>query len=147
MNLKHYTYFTNNDFQDYEFYSEGPKGKIKKVVRFSKIEVDPIVYNLGFGDEKLETGEINDSVITNNEDRDTVLATVANTIIDFSNYHNNPYIYAKGSTLTRTRLYQIGISKLWEEINKDFDLYGLKEENWQEFKKNVNYKAFLVKRK
>lgn len=34
MNLPRYNYFTN-DFQDYEFYSDGPKGKIKKLITFS----------------------------------------------------------------------------------------------------------------
>jgi len=147
MNLDRYTCFTNNDFLDYEFFSEGPKGKVKKVVRFSKIEDDPIVYNMGFGDEDPDTGEINDLAITNNEDRDLVLATVANTIIDFGNHYGNHYIYAKGSTPSRTRLYQMGIASLLEEIRMDFDIYGLKNENWHDFKKDVNYEAFLVKKK
>jgi hypothetical protein len=148
MNLERYTYFTNNDFLDYEFYSEGPKGKIKKVVRFTKItDKEPIVYNLGFGDADEETGVFDDSIITNNKDRDLVLATVANTIIDFTNYYGNHYIFASGSTPARTRLYQIGISGIWEEISKDFEIYGLKEDNWHSFEKNVNYDAFLVKRK
>jgi hypothetical protein len=148
MNLEHYNYFTNNDFKEYEFYSEGPKGKIKKVVRFSKIPGrEPTVYNLGFGDAGEETGVYDDSIVTNNADKDMVLATVANTIIDFTNHHGNHYIYATGSTQSRTRLYQMGISRLWVEINIDFDIYGLKEDNWYKFERNVNYHAFLVKKK
>jgi hypothetical protein len=50
MNLDHYTLFTT-DFRDYEFYSEGPQGRIKKIVRYRRIENDPITYNLAFGDE------------------------------------------------------------------------------------------------
>ena len=146
MNLERYQYFTNEDFEDYEFFSEGPNGRIKKVVHFSKIQGRD-EYNLGFGDEDLKTGEISDSVVTNNKDRDIVLATVACTIIDFSNHHHNPFIFARGSTSSRTRLYQISISKLWEEISLEFEVYGLKNENWNEFQKNVNYEAFLVKRK
>jgi hypothetical protein len=148
MNLERYAYFSNNDFQDYEFYSEGPKGKIKKVVRFTKIsDEEPAVYNLGFGDASKGTGIIDDSIVTNNQDRDTVLATVANTIIDFTDHYGNHYIYATGSTPSRTRLYQMGIAGLWEEISTDFEVYGLKDDNWHEFEKNVNYDAFLVKRK
>ena len=42
----------------YEFFSEGPKGKIKKVVRYRLIEAYPNkVYNLGFGDKDETTGE------------------------------------------------------------------------------------------
>jgi hypothetical protein len=148
MNLDRYNYQISNAHQDYIFYSEGPKGKIKKIVRFSQIQdLELPVYNLGFGDADNETGVVDDSVITNNKDRDMVLATVANTIVDFTNYYGNHSIYAKGSTPSRTRLYQIGIAGLWEEISIDFDVYGLKEDNWHEFKINVNYDAFLVRRK
>src|SRR5476651_2083907 len=104
MNLPHYNYFTN-DFKEYEFYSIGPKGKIKKIVKFQKIQDEPLVYNLAFGDQDPETGLINDSIKTNNEDRDIVLATVANTINDFSDHYGNHYVYAIGSTPVRTRLY------------------------------------------
>ena len=41
----------------------------------------------------------------------------------------------------------MGISALWQEISIDFDVYGLKQEDWHEFQNNVNYEAFLVKRK
>lgn len=47
----------------------------------------------------------------------------------------------------RTRLYQIGIAGLLTEINKDFEVYGFVNGKWQIFQKNVNYEAFLVKRK
>jgi hypothetical protein len=148
MNLEHYAYFSNNDFQDYEFYSDGPKGKIKKVVHFNRIpDQEPIAYNLGFGDVNPETGIIDDNIVTNNADRDMVLATIANTIIDFTNHYGNYYIYATGSTPARTRLYQMGIAGIWEEIRINFEVYGLKDDNWHEFKRNVNYDAFLVKKK
>ncbi len=59
MNLKRYACLANNDFKSYEFYSEGPNGKIKKVVTFTKIEdEDIVIYNLAFGDENSETGDI-----------------------------------------------------------------------------------------
>ena len=98
MNLERYPYINSNDYQDYEFYSEGPKGRIKKIVMFTKIpNTDPLVYNLGFGDQNPYSGHIDDAVVSNNEDRDIVLATVANTIVEFCSYHGNHYIYAKGS--------------------------------------------------
>ncbi len=146
MNLPRYKYFTD-DFKDYVFFSEGPKGRIKKVVRFTKIENDPDVYNLGFGDEEQGSGKINHWIVTDNEDRDVVLATVANTITEFINHYGNHYIYVKGSTPARTRLYQIGISSLLDKIKIDFDIYGSKNGVFHKFQKNVNYDAFLVKRK
>jgi hypothetical protein len=75
-----------------------------------------------------------------------VLATVANTINVFCDHYGEHFIYVEGSTLSRTRLYQIGINRLWEEIKKDFKVWGYKDGDWQDFKSNVNYEAFLVKR-
>lgn len=93
------------------------------------------------------TGEINETSVTNNKDRDKVLATVAGTILDFTNYNGKHLIYAKGSTPARTRLYQMGIARIWEDVETDFQVYGLKDGRWRAFKKNVNYEAFFVKRK
>ncbi|EHQ29040.1 DUF6934 family protein [Mucilaginibacter paludis] len=147
MNLERYPYLASNNFNNYEFYSSGPKGQIKKGVRFSLISNDPVIYNLAFGDIPDGTDVIDDAVVSNNNDRGMVLATVANTIIDFTNNYGNHYIFATGSTPARTRLYQMGITSLWNEISIDFDVYGFKGDAWQAFKSNVNYDAFLVKKK
>ena len=78
---------------------------------FTKIpNSEPPIYNLGFGDQDPNSEKTDDVVVNNNEDRDIVLATVANTIVEFCNYYGNHYIYAKGSTTARTRLYQMGIA-------------------------------------
>jgi hypothetical protein len=145
MNLDHYTFFTT-DFQDYEFYSEGPRGRIKKIVRYRRIANDPVTYNLAFGDEN-EEGVVSDTVISGNQDKDIVLSTVANTINAFCDHYGNHFIYAEGSTAVRTRLYQMGIGRLWTVISVDFDIWGYKDGSWQDFRINVNYEAFLVKRK
>jgi hypothetical protein len=147
MNLERYPYFASNNFRDYYFFSTGPKGHIKKGVRFSRMNDDPIIYNLAFGDIGETTGEIDDVIVSNNADRNMVLATVANTIFDFTNNYGNHYIFATGSTPARTRLYQISIAALWTDINLDFDIYGFKDDLWRPFQKNTNYEAFLVKRK
>ncbi|BAU52825.1 DUF6934 family protein [Mucilaginibacter gotjawali] len=147
MNLERYPYFASNDFKDYEFYSDGPKGRIRKVIMYTKIQDNPAMYNLSFGDADVETGIVYDDVISNNQDRDTVLATVANTINEFCDHYGNHWIFATGSTQSRTRLYQMGIARLWREINIDFDVYGEKNGKWQPFHMGVNYDAFLVKRR
>ena len=148
MHLNHYRLYTTIDFRDYEFYSKGPRGNIKKAVRFTKIREDePAVYNLGFGDMDEETGNVCDLSVSNNQDTKTVLASVAFAALQFSYHFNNPYIYAEGSTPARTRLYQMGISNMWESIREIFDIYGAREGYWERFRKGVNYSAFLVKRK
>jgi len=35
--LQRYQYLNSNDYHDYDFYSEGPKGPISKMVTFSRI--------------------------------------------------------------------------------------------------------------
>jgi hypothetical protein len=148
MNLEHYTYFASNDFKDYEFYSEGPKGRIRKAIRFTKVNDEGYVfYNLGFGDISEEIDIIDVTIVSDNNDRDIVLATVAKAVIDFTNIHGNHYIFATGSTAVRTRLYQMSIAGLWDEIRMDFEVFGFKNGTWYPFEKNVNYEAFLVKRK
>jgi hypothetical protein len=77
-----------------------------------------------------------------------VLATVAATVIDFCNHYPNALICAEGSTFSRTRRYQMGINKYWQEIEPNFDVFGLIEnEGFIPFKPGKNYLAFVVRRK
>lgn len=145
MQLPAYQYKTNDSFLDYEFISEGPKGRIKKVVRFTQITHS--VFNLGFGDLDEESGEISDLAVSNNNDSRKVLATVAATVNDVTIKYPGIWVVAKGSTLSRTRLYRMGITNHWAEISADFEIYGLKEENWEPFEQCRDYEAFLVRRK
>lgn len=130
----------------YEFVSDGPKGKIVKLVEYNKTGVDG-VYNLGFGDKDLITGKMNDNVVTDNGDSTKVLATVASTVFTFFNKYPNAWIYATGSSRSRTRLYRMGISNNLTEISQVFDVYGLIGDAWYEFEKNTEYDAFMIKRK
>jgi hypothetical protein len=41
----------------------------------------------------------------------------------------------------------MNINKHWERISPIFEVFGLKEERWEPFKKVVNYDAFLGRRK
>jgi uncharacterized protein DUF6934 len=130
----------------FEFVSVGPKGRIKKIVQYTETNLKDY-YNLGFGDKDEKTGEINDLVITNNGDSQQVLATVASTVYAFTDKHLDAWIYARGSNNARTRLYRIGITNNLLEIKKDFEVFGLKDDQWHTFRKDVDYKAFLIKRK
>ena len=149
MNLDSYNYQIDESFQTYEFVSEGPNGKVTKVVAYTEFGTvnGELVYNLGFGDVDEKTGMVSDTVVTNNKDRTLVLATVAQTIVEFCAHFGKHWIRVQGSTPARTRLYQTGVSGIWDEISDDFELYGLKDGRYQEFEKNVNYEAFLVRQK
>jgi hypothetical protein len=146
MNIKGYTYYAASDFKDYLFYSDGPNGRIKKLVVYKKINDEPLVYNLAFGDEEPETGVLLDRVKSNNDDRDTILATVARTIGDFSDHYDRTMIHIVGSTMIRTRLYQMSISKIYDEICAVYTVQGYLDGAWEFFQKNVNYEAFIVQK-
>jgi hypothetical protein len=138
---------TSFDLTTFEFVSEGPKGKIEKVVVYTEINLKD-VYNLAFGDKDPITGFLNDLTVTNNGDSQKVLATVAATLYAFTDEKPTVAIIATGSTAARTRLYRMGITNNLESIRQDFDVYGLTErKNWEPFRKNITYGAFLVRRK
>ena len=141
-----YTVEFGADFKVFEFDSEGPKGKIRKIVQYANTNLKNF-YNLGFGDKNLVTNSIDDLVVTNNADSQKVLATVAATLFVFTAHYPDAYVVAVGSTLARTRLYRIGITNNLEAIEKNFYVYGLKDNDWHVFKKGIVYDAFLVRRK
>ena len=149
MQVDLYEYQTGHQHLDYEFFSAGPNGKIKKVVRFTLSQLNGIpYYNLGFGDWNDEKHAIDDFAATNNADVEKVLATVAAIVVDFTTRFPDAIIYAEVSTPSRTRRYQMGINKLLDSIQYIYDVYGVNENDTIEpFRKNVNYEAFLVKRK
>jgi hypothetical protein len=146
MKIATYPFVRRPESYYYEFYSEGPNGSIKKVVEYFRLdEWEAEVYNLAFGDWDEENNRINDLSISNNADREKVLATVAATVNDFMVNHPDAIIIAAGSTASRTRLYQMGISKVLDEIDQGFDIQGYTNNSWQPFQKGVNYSAFLLK--
>lgn len=144
-----YTYLKVPEEYYYEFYSTGPKGKIKKVIRYSLIQETPYrIYNLGFGDWDAENQDVDDLVNSNNNDRQKVLATVADTVIDFLGNHPGVAIFAKGSTASRTRLYQMNILSYWKEISEaSYIVQGYLLGEWQPFEKGTNFEAFIIRKK
>jgi len=148
MEEEKYSYRRLPEAYYYEFFSKGPKGTVKKVVRYRLIEEFPKrIYNLGFGDWDDERGDVDDKIATNNADRQKVLATVADTVIDFTKQHPAAFVFAQGSTASRTRLYQMGIAAFWQEIGPVFEVAAYYKGEWLPFEKGKNYEAFLIKRK
>ena len=146
MNLDKYELKSGERLEVYEFVSIGQIGRIPKLVQYTPTNYKDL-YNLGFGDKNAETGEIDDNVISNNGDSEKVLATVVATLYAFTDTHKNALVFATGSTKSRTRLYRMGITKYLEEVQQDFEIFGELGEDWEEFRKDIDYEAFLVKRK
>ena len=137
---------SKRDFLSFEFVSEGPKGKITKQVQYTKTRI-PNLYILGFGDKNLLTGDLDDTVTTNNGDSQKVIATVAATVETFLKHYPRAFIYATGSNKVRTRLYRILISNNLGLIKTNFQIFGLKDDKYDLFKKNIDYDGFLLCRK
>ena len=129
----------------FEFLSQGPKGRIPKIIKFSETHLKDF-YNLAFGDKDSKTGEIDDLTVSNNGDSEKVLATVVSAVYAFTDKNRNAWVYATGSTQSRTRLYKRGISKYYKEAVIDFEIYGLFENEWIDFNPTADFEAFLIKR-
>jgi hypothetical protein len=146
MSLERYQLEAYEDLMTFEFISKGPKGEIQKIIVFSKFEKRNY-YNLAFGDKIEGSNDFDDETVSNNDDYQKILATVAKAVLIFTDKNKDAWIIATGSTKSRTRLYQIAISKNLLELQTYFDIYGYKDKKWIKFEKNLAYKAFLVKRK
>ena len=146
MKLPKYPLKAEKSLMVFEFTSDGPKGQIRKLVKYSETNLKDL-YNLAFGDRDEESGEIDDKSISNNGDSDMVLATVVPTVYAFTERYPDSWVFATGSTKARTRLYRRGLTKYLLEIRRDFQVFGLIDDEWEPFEKDVNYEAFLVKRK
>jgi len=130
----------------FEFTSEGHRGEIHKLVKYSETNMKQL-YNLAFGDLDPDTGDIDDTKVSNNGDSEKVLATVVSTLYAFTDKYPGRIVYATGSSRARNRLYRMGISKYFEEIKSDFEVYGLHDSQWELFCTGKEYEAFLAKRK
>ncbi|GHV44576.1 hypothetical protein FACS1894180_6090 [Bacteroidia bacterium] len=145
MRLEKYPLTSSDKLTTFEFISEGDKGLIHKLVRYQPTNLKG-VFNLAFGDKDHETGDIDDTIISNNGDSEKVLATVTATVYAFTDKYPDAWIYATGSTKSRTRLYRMGITKFLSDVKKDFEILGERNDDWENFRKDVEYNGFLVRR-
>ena len=146
MKLPRYELKADESLIIFEFVSEEQKGRTQKLIKFSETTLKGF-FNLAFEDKDLQTGDINDTVVSNNGDSEKVLATVVSTVYAFTEKEKDAWVYKTGSTLARTRLYRMGITKYFEDVINDFEIYGLKDSEWEFFEKDIDYSAFLTRRK
>lgn len=135
----------NEDFSEVEFVSVGKNGPIHKRITFTETEYEN-VYNLTFGDVD-ENGEINDFSVSNNGDRNKILATVVKVVVDYTKLYPTRWILISGSTKGRTRLYRMVAGINLEELSETFDIYAFVNEELVLFSKNMEINAFVIKRK
>ncbi len=146
MKVEKYHLKSDDTLTYFEFVSVGTKGAIRKMIEF-QATTTPGLYNLAFGDKDPETGELNDLAITNNSDTEKVLGTVVAAVYAFFDKHPEAFVYATGSTPARTRLYRMGITKFYDEIQNDFYLFGQIGDKLYVFEVGKEYDGFLARRK
>jgi hypothetical protein len=137
------------DSLEYQFWSMGPKGLIKKQIYFESTNMVD-VYNLSFGNRN-DDGTIDDLTVSDNKDKNKILATVVSAIYDFTNKFPGKRIMFTGSTLPRTRLYRMAINLYLNVLEIDFEIFGIAKELESivmlPFEKGVDYLGFIIKRK
>lgn len=148
MNYEAYTDIREvRDLSTFEFISTGKYGDILKRIMFVPIKL-PYVYNLVFGNVD-ELDDIDDSSVSDNGDRDKILATLVKIIDQYTCKYPERRIYIRGSTKGRTRLYRMAIGLNLEELSETFEIYVEvdNENGFVPFRKNMEINAFVIKRK
>lgn len=155
MNYQKYEISQNEDSTIFEFVSIGANGSIIKAIKFTKTN-NQFIYNLGFGN-KIQSSETNkfridDLAISNNGDRDVILATIANAVFVFTRKYPEMYVYFKGTSSSRTRLYRMVISNNFKELSAVFSIFGIitnsiGKEIVVAFDVDIDFIGFLIKRK
>lgn len=101
--------FEHDGITEYKFISEGPKGRITKVVQFIPLQREGL-FNIGFGD-LTAAGKVDDTIESNNKDIVKVLATVIHIIEDFLTENPHVKVFFAGSNSQRTEIYRFILSR------------------------------------
>ncbi|HVW59514.1 MAG TPA: hypothetical protein VHC48_05750 [Puia sp.] len=99
-----------DDYEVFEFLSVGKKGVIPKRIEFISTDL-PNITNMAFGDID-ENGEIDDYSISDNDDRNKILATIAYIVEIYLNMYPDKWVYFKGSTQEVTLTVDESLNKL-----------------------------------
>jgi hypothetical protein len=105
-------------------------------------------YNLAFGNIKSDNS-LDDRFINDNGDRNEILVTVAQAVDIYTQRYPRRWIYFRGNTPTKTRLYRMVIGIFWGELSQKFEIYAdvEGEEHFVPFQRNMLLDGFLVRRR
>jgi hypothetical protein len=136
-----------NDLSSFDFTSIGRKGRVKKRILFMSTNKSDL-FNLAMGDVTDDGDKFDDKVVTDNGDRDKILATIAKAVSLYTERYPERSIYFRGNTEARTRLYRMAIATHIGELSERFVIYGeLADWDLQPFAVGMPYRAFLIQRK
>jgi hypothetical protein len=141
MNQPFYEFTTLNGAMRFDFTSVGLR-IIHKVVIYQKLP-RPDSYNLVLADVN-EYNQLDDFSVSDNGDRDKILATVVQTLFTFFEQHPLAAVSFTGSTSARTRLYQVAIARELDRAGERLDVYGLIDDQPEPFERNKPYVGFVI---
>ncbi|GGB19723.1 hypothetical protein GCM10011511_49320 [Puia dinghuensis] len=106
------------------------------------------IYNLAFGNVE-NNGGLDDELITNNGDRDIILATVAQAVDKYTQRYPRRWIFFKGNTPAKTRLYRMAIGINLRELLQKFEILAVVDGNdeFLPFQRSMIVDAFMIKRR
>lgn len=143
MNEVSYTFSKIDNRLTFDFESVSNEKVIKKRIEFRMLYEQTELYNLALVDI-LANGSASDLVISNNQDMPKVIATVFQAIVYFFDKNSTAKIFIQGSTGSRTRLYQMAISKYLPELEQKFYIWGFVDTEIALFEKGKNYDSFII---
>lgn len=133
---------TKDNFSVFEFISIGEQGHIPKRIAFFPTDYSTI-YNLVFGDIDVN-GEIDDYSVSNNGDRNKILATIVHVIEIYLRAYPERYVFFTGSTDARIRLYRMVVCLNLEELQSKFHIFAKVDNIIIPFQKNTYLEGFLI---
>jgi hypothetical protein len=134
----------NDDATQFVFFSEGSKGRVMKAVIISPYDRNR--WNLAFGDVQPD-GEIDDIVMTNNNDVAKVIGTVAQAALLFSERHPECSLVIYPVDEKRKRLYNLVFQRRFKEIQAIFEILGKQKGLWKPYSPKLEFDAFELFRK
>jgi hypothetical protein len=145
MNQPYYNFEIFEDAFRFEFESTSSEKTITKAILFQKTNLLEY-YNLTLAD--IQPDGSNDIFSkSNNGDLEKILSTVIQTILVFLVYYPFAKVVFTGSTPSRTRLYQIVLSKELDDVKEKFEVIGFTEEKIETFQRNQSYLGFIISNK
>ena len=134
MKLERYQLKTSDNIKVFEFVSEGPKGRIEKIIQLSETNLKGF-YNLAFGDKNPETGVLDDLAISNNGDMDKILATVVAAVLAFTERNPDAYVYEQEALLQGPEFIGWGFQNIMRRLLAAFNYLERLKMTWKNLKK------------
>lgn len=141
MDRPFYDFRPGADTRTYSFTSAGPRPVEKRII-YAKTNL-PNFFNLALADVE-EDGSLNFYSVRNNGDLETIMATVAQTLLIFFQHYPTANVAFSGSTPARTRLYQIILARERQAVAGSFIISGVRNNSLELFQPNRDYEGFVI---